>query len=66
MNPDKFAKFFYEQGQAVAVDDVMRKQKNVSMTTRKAPETTTKGGMKIRSVNPDSGRGLKIRSIKKI
>jgi len=66
MNPDKFAKFFYEQGQATAVDDVMRKQKNVSMTTRKAPETTTKGGMKIRSVNPDSGRGLKIRSIKKI
>ena len=66
MNPDKFAKFFYEQGQAAAVDDVMRKQKNVSMTTRKAPETTTKGGMKIRSVNPDSGRGLKIRSIKKI
>ena len=66
MNPDKFAKFFYEQGQSAAVDDVMRKQKNVSMTTRKAPETTTKGGMKIRSVNPDSGRGLKIRSIKKI
>ena len=66
MNPDKFAKFFYEQGQAAAVDDVMRKQKNGSMTTRKAPETTTKGGMKIRSVNPDSGRGLKIRSIKKI
>ena len=66
MNPDKFAKVFYEQGQAAAVDDVMRKQKNVSMTTRKAPETTTKGGMKIRSVNPDSGRGLKIRSIKKI
>ena len=66
MNPDKFAKFFYEQGQAAAVDDVMRKQKNVSMTTRKAPETTTKGGIKIRSVNPDSGRGLKIRSIKKI
>jgi hypothetical protein len=66
MNPDKFAKFFYEQGQAVAVDDVMRKQKNVNMTTRKAPETITKGGMKIRSVNPDSGRGLKIRSIKKI
>ena len=64
MNPDKFAKFFYEQGQAAAVDDVMRKQKNVSMTTRKAPETTTKGGMKIRSVNPDSGRGLKIRSKK--
>tara|TARA_R110002050_G_scaffold72068_4_gene155049 strand:- start:223 stop:1329 length:1107 start_codon:yes stop_codon:yes gene_type:complete len=66
MNPDKFAKFFYEQGKSEAVDGVMRKQKNVNMTTRKAPETVTKGGMKIRAVNNDSGRGLKIRSIKKI
>ena len=66
MNPDKFAKFFYEQGKSEAVDGVMRKQKNVNMTTRRAPETVTKGGMKIKAVNNDSGRGLKIRSIKKI
>ena len=66
IHPDKFAQFFYEQGKAAAVEDVMRKQKNVSMTTRNTPEVATKGGMKIRSINPDSGRGLKIRSIKKI
>ena len=66
MNPDKFAKFFYEQGKSEAVDGVMRKQKNVNITTRRAPESVTKGGMKIRAVNNDSGRGLKIRSIKKI
>ena len=29
MNPDKFAKFFYEQGKSEAVEDVLRKQKNV-------------------------------------
>ncbi len=65
MNPDKFAKFFYEQGQAAAVDDVMRKQKNVSMTTRRTPETVSKDGLKVRAINSDSGRGLRIKSIKR-
>ena len=65
MNPERFAKFFYEQGKSEAVDGVMRKQKNVNMTTRKAPETVNKGGLQIKAMNPDSGRGLKIRSIKR-
>lgn len=65
MNPDKFAKFFYEQGKSEATEDVMRKTKNINMTERKATETTSRGDFKVRSVNPDSGRGLKIRSIKK-
>jgi hypothetical protein len=39
--------------------------KNIEMSERKAPEATTQGGMQIRAVNPDSGKGLKIRSIKK-
>ena len=62
MNPEKFARFFYEQGQANAVDDVMRKTKNINMSERAAPQSTTKGGLKIRAVNQDSGRGLKIKS----
>lgn len=62
MNPEKFARFFYEQGQADAVDDVMRKTKNINMSERPAPQSTTKGGLKIRAVNQDSGRGLKIKS----
>ena len=33
------------------------------MTERKAPEVTNKAGFQVKSVNPDSGRGLKIRSI---
>jgi len=62
MNPDKFAKFFYEQGQAAAVDGMAKRSKNIDMDTRRAPEITKKGGMQVRSVSQDSGRGLKIRS----
>ena len=64
MNPDKFAKFFYEQGKAEATDDVMRKTKNINMSERRTPEVTSKGGMQIKSLGNDSGRGLKIRSKK--
>jgi hypothetical protein len=62
MNPEKFAKFFYEQGKSEAVDDVMRKTKNVNMTTRQAPQSTSVGGTQIRAVEQDSGRGLRIKS----
>jgi hypothetical protein len=64
MNPEKFAKFFYEQGKSEATDDVMRKAKNINMDIRRAPEAVSKGGMQIKAVNPDSGRGLTIRSKK--
>jgi hypothetical protein len=66
MNPDKFAKYFYEQGLADATEDVLRKTKNINMSERRAPEVVNKGGMQVKSVTPDSGRSLKIRSIKKI
>jgi hypothetical protein len=66
MNPDKFAKFFYEQGQSDATEDVLRKTKNINMSERRAPEVSNKGGMQVKAVAPDSGRNLKIRSIKKI
>lgn len=63
MNPDKFANFFYEQGKSANADDQMRKMKNVNMTTRTAPETSsTKSGLQIKSINSDHGRGLKIRN----
>jgi len=67
MNPEKFAKFFYEQGMADATDDVTRKIKNINMSERRAPEVNkTTDGMQVKAVNPDSGRNLKIRSIKRI
>ena len=65
MNPDKFARFFYEQGKAAATEDVTRKMKNINMSTRSAPEVTSKGGTQFRAINPSEGRGLKIKSIKR-
>lgn len=62
MNPERFAKFFYEQGKAEATDDVTRKIKNVNMSERRTPEVAKKDGFQVRSVNPDSGRGLKVKS----
>lgn len=63
MNPDKFAKFFFEQGKSAASLDVEKELKNIKMSERKAPEYTSTG-MKVREVNPDSGRSLKIQSKK--
>jgi hypothetical protein len=65
MNPDKYAKFFYEQGKADAVENISKKSKNINMDVRSAPQVTSKSGFKVRSLSQDSGRGLKIRSIKK-
>jgi hypothetical protein len=64
MNPEKFAKFFYEQGQADAVGDITKKSKNIDMDTRRAPDVANKGGFQVRSVSQSSGNGLRIRSNK--
>lgn len=68
MNPDKFAQYFFDQGMAAAVDNVTRKSKNINMDIRSTPQkNTNKDGLKIRAVgNQSSGRGLKIKSIKKV
>jgi len=67
MNPEKFAKFFYEQGMSDATDDVTRKIKNINMSERRVPEIgKTTDGMQVKAVNPDSGRNLRIRSIKRV
>lgn len=67
MNPERFAAFFYEQGKADAVDGTMRNIKNIQMSERRAPEATKPtDGIQVKAVNPDSGRSLKIRSIKKM
>lgn len=64
MHPEKFAKYFYEQGLADATEDVMRKTKNINMSERRAPESTNKGGVQVKAVNPDTGNKIKIRSHK--
>ena len=63
-NPERFAKFFYEQGMADATTDVTKKIKNVNMSTRNTPQVAKKDGMTIRALNPTEGRGLKIKSRK--
>ena len=67
MNPDKFAKHFYDQGVASALDNSNRKSKNINMDVRQQSQTVSKNGISIRPVNQsnDNGRGLKIRSVKK-
>ena len=65
MNPEKFAQFFFEQGQANATDDVLRNTKNINMGTRTAPEVASKGGTTIKSIPTSHGRGLKIISRKR-
>jgi hypothetical protein len=67
MNPEKFAKFFYEQGQADATEGTMKSIKNIQMSSQSIPEINKmKDGMQVKAMNPDSGRSLKIRSMKKI
>jgi hypothetical protein len=66
MNPEKFARFFYEQGMSDATEDVTKKIKNINMSERNAPQVMSKGGVQIREVNPSSGRGLKIKSAKRM
>lgn len=67
MNPEKFAKFFYEQGQADATEGAMKNIKNINMSERRAPEVSkSTDGIQVKAVNPDSGKSLKIRSIKRV
>ena len=65
MNPQKFAEFFYEQGRSSATEDVMRKTKNINMTTRNVPSSAPKQGVQYKSLSDSSGRGLKIKSAKR-
>jgi hypothetical protein len=67
MNPDKFAKFFYEQGMADATEGTMKSIKNINMSQNSAPQIIkSTDGVQVKAVNPDSGRSLKIRSIKRV
>jgi len=67
MNPEKYAKFFYDQGVSDTVDNVSKKSKNINMDIRQAQQSVTRDGRTIRAVKSnDNGRGLKIRSIKRV
>ena len=62
MNPEAFASFFYEQGKADAVNDVVTGGKNIDMSLRKNVDSS-KPGSKFRVLNDESdfSSGLKFR-----
>lgn len=65
MNPDSFAKFFYEQGKSDAVNDITKESKNIDMNgIRNATQSASSGGFKVTSVSSGSGSGLRIKSNK--
>lgn len=60
MNPESFAAFFYEQGKADAVNEVVAGGKNVDMAVRKGVDSQ-KPGSKFRVLDDGSSSGLKIK-----
>ncbi len=65
LNPEGFAKFFYEQGKTDAIDNVTKETKNIDMSVRTAPESNSGGGFKVTNLsNEKLGSRLIIRSSK--
>lgn len=64
MNPDSFARFFYEQGKADAIDETAKQTKNIDMgSVRTTGQPIEKGGFKVTSLDSEHGNRLKIRKI---
>lgn len=66
LNPEGFAKFFYDQGKADAIDSVTKETKNIDMSNvRTAPESSSTGGFKVTNLsNEKFGSRLLIKSKK--
>lgn len=62
MNPEAYAKFFYEQGKSDAVNEVVKDGKNINMEVRKNVDTSTSGTkFKVLQDTTSFASGLKIR-----
>jgi hypothetical protein len=64
MNPEAYAKFFYEQGKSDAVNEVVKDGKNIDMSVRSNVDSS-KPGTKFRVVNDSSQFGSKLKIRKK-
>jgi hypothetical protein len=63
MNPDSFAKYFYEKGKTDAVVDISKESKNIDMGGAKSvPETTSKQGFKVTVLDSEPSGRLQIKS----
>ncbi len=64
-NVDTLARHFYEQGQADAVKDVVKKSKNISQEPRKTQSGDVfVGGVKVRAISGTDLGKLKIKTRK--
>jgi hypothetical protein len=62
MNYDSFAKFFYEQGKADAIDNSAKQSKNIDMgSVRTTGQPLDKGGFKVTALDNDHGNRLRIK-----
>lgn len=62
MNPEAYAKFFYEQGKADAVNEVVKDGKNIDMNVRTNVDSSKPGTkFKVVDSNQGFGSGLKIK-----
>jgi len=60
--PDAFARFFYEQGKADAIDETAKQSKNIDMgSVRTTGQPLDKGGFKVTAMNTDHGSRLRIK-----
>tara|TARA_R110000751_G_scaffold7210_1_gene29791 strand:+ start:6360 stop:7526 length:1167 start_codon:yes stop_codon:yes gene_type:complete len=66
LNPEGFAKFFYDQGKSDAIDNVTKETKNINMSdVRSSPESSSTGGFKVTNLsNEKLGSRLLIKSNK--
>lgn len=63
MNPEAYAKFFYEQGVSSTIKESAKDERNITIGKRR-PESQVVGKTTIKSVGNDSGNGLKFKSRK--
>jgi hypothetical protein len=62
MNPEKYAKFFYEQGKSDAVNEVVQDGKNINMDVRSKVDSSTVGTkFKVLQDAENFSSGLKIK-----
>lgn len=59
-NADAMARYFYEQGKADAIEDVVKETKNISMSVRDNKPVEVKG-LRFREVDGPSGNSLRIK-----
>ena len=62
MNPEKYAKFFYDQGKSDAVNEVVKDGKNINMDVRSKVDSSTTGTkFKVLQDSGNFSSGLKIK-----